>query len=58
MDHIEWFLGLIVYLLALIIYEFGAGNEIIVAVPVLLIIYVMPIYLISRHIFDHISNWK
>ncbi len=57
MDHIEWFLGLIVYLLAVIIYEFGNVNgPIIIVIPILLIVYTMPIYLIVRHIFDRISN--
>lgn len=57
MNQIEWHLGLIVYLLAVIIYEFGTMSESpIVFIPVLLIAYMMPAYLIARHIFDRVSN--
>lgn len=54
MDSIEWFQGVIAYLLAVIIYEFGDGNNpAIISIPVLLTLYFLPVYLVIRPIFDY-----
>jgi len=57
MDRTELFLALIVFLLAALVYETGDGNtpEFIV-VPVLLLIFMFPIYVAMTFIFENVIN--
>ncbi|WP_178917861.1 hypothetical protein [Natronomonas gomsonensis] len=57
MNRTELFLALIVFLLAALIYETGDGTtpEFIV-IPVLLILFVIPIYAIGALIIENVIN--
>lgn len=45
MDHTDWFLGMLVFLLAALVHEIGSGNTpMLIVVPLLAILYGLPIY--------------
>ena len=55
MDRIEVFLALIVFLLAGQLYEMGSGTTPnLIAVPVLIIVFVLPLYLVGTIISENI----
>lgn len=54
MDRIELFLALIVFLLAAQIYEMGDGHTpVFIVIPVLIIIYLFPLYLVGTVIIEN-----
>lgn len=57
MDRTELFLALIVFLLAILIYETGDGNtpEFIV-ITILLIIFVFPFYIVGALLIENVIN--
>lgn len=57
MDRIELFLALLVFLLAALVYEMGDGNtpEFIV-IPVMLILFIFPLYVIGTLIIENMIN--
>ncbi len=57
MNHTEWFLGAITFLLAGLLYEIGSGDTFgLIAVPVLVILYGLPLYLVGRPVYDHVTS--
>ena len=55
MDRIEWFLGLIAYLLAAIVLEFGIDGFILYELSIIIILYSLAIYLIVWPIYTRIA---
>ncbi|WP_408959629.1 hypothetical protein [Natrinema sp. 74] len=58
MDRTEWFLGLIVFFLASIVYVIGEGDStpMIIVIPLMITLYGLPIYLVINSFADKISN--
>ncbi|MCY4732025.1 hypothetical protein KY092_15795 [Natronomonas gomsonensis] len=57
MNRTELFLALVVFLLAALVYETGDGNTPeFVVIPVLLILFLLPIYVVGALIIENAIN--
>lgn len=57
MDRIEGFLALIVFLLAALVYETGdKTTPEFIAIPVMIILFVFPLYVIASVVFESLGN--